>query len=55
MWNLKDKTNKQTITQKQTQRDRTEEWLPEGKGVGGWAKWVKRATVQRWKVTRLWW
>lgn len=38
MWNLKDKTNKQTITQKQTQRDRTEEWLPEGKGVGGMGK-----------------
>lgn len=34
MWNLKNKTNKQT-KQKQTQTQETNWWLPAGKGLGG--------------------
>ena len=38
LWNLKNETNKQNLS---SQIQRTDWWLPEGRGSGEWAKWVK--------------
>ena len=46
MWNLRNRTNEQRKrerereTKKQTLNYREQTWLPEGRWVGGWVKWV---------------
>ena len=41
MWNLKEQMNEQAKKRITPTNWRTNQWLPKGRGVGEWAKWVK--------------